>query len=576
MTKMTTTLYHGDIAARVLVYAASQSTSLIQGTQLLRVLPAAEQPDTRKAILARGFVDPALAIALGHANLLAEFQKWRLLDARHDIVPALANSGDVAALSAFVTHHCVAIEHGPMAIDALDINTIVNAVLESGHVLVLEWFVAFATERKEKLDWYQGTWIAAAAGGHISVLSWALAQKYLDINEFTLETEAAAKAVQVGVLEWIHDQKQIQVLSYSAAESGDIAFAASKSKETRALEWWWTNVASTFSSPLPSPFIMRGIVDEALSRGKLEAVRWWWAKFLAHRTPEHRFGSSDAAPCALASGSLPLLEWLWSTTALRPDATDLFIDWTARLSIAMPEEKFSASLPLIHWWIKTQLPPGEHLTWTPAHAVECVQSGAVDVLDWVLTSLEPTSDVTWGKSIAATALQYGHLPVLEWLGKHYNDLPQQRHPEQGFFAPGLSDWDGTGAVDWWESNVGFSDAAFARLGADIAGECDRDWLEWWLTHLSKPSRRRVVPSALTRALVSAQLAWVLDMLASDAAARYGLAVESLVADHTCMRRASSVEAVCWWFIVLGGDDVEENKWRSQRNGDSLRCAACWT
>ncbi|KAI9220160.1 hypothetical protein BC828DRAFT_384178 [Blastocladiella britannica] len=544
------TLHHGDIASLILELAASQSQSLVQGLDLLRVLPAIEQPDTCAALLARGFVDPALAVTLGHADLLSEFPKWQLLDARVSIIQALAASGDVAALSTFVARYAGAIEHGPMTIDAIDQKTIIYAALKSGHDRVLEWLVATAAEQEWDIDWHSGMWYAPAVCGHIPVLHWALRKGYF------------------GTHERYHNAESV----YSIDHATCIPRAATEGHHIDLLEWWWAIIVPLISSPpaLPPPTDLDGIINQALFSGDLEVVQWWWVKFEAYRTPSDRFGSRTAAYNALASGSPPVIQWLWDIAA-RPDASELLTSWDTRPLTTLPNGPFSSSLQLVQWFA-LQLPHGQPFRWTPHNTFVCARLGAVDVLDWVL-ALPDTSKVDWGDLLASHAVRYWQVHVVEWYLDHRAQLPEQQQPRV-FFGDSKSDPEGMDAVVLWETQVGLVDASFVRLGADIAQHRNCDWLEWWLFQLSKPARSHLVPSALTRALISAQSVWALDRLAGTATAEYGLDILSLVMDHSCMRGASSLEAVCWWFVVLGGSNAAKDKWQSRSYGSSMRCTGC--
>ncbi|KAI9216059.1 hypothetical protein BC828DRAFT_394311 [Blastocladiella britannica] len=546
-----TSLHHGDIAAVVLALAASQSQSLTQGIVFLRVLPAIEQPDTRTFILVRGYIDPVVAVALGHADLLPEFPKWQLLDTRGNIVRALAASGNVVALSAFIARHAGAIEHGPMATDALDNSTIIHAALSSGHVHVLEWLVATAAEREWAVDWNRGTWDNAAAAGHMSVLDWALRKGYFGTHG---ENQTSAESV------------------YSIDIAKGIPRAASEGCHVNVLDWWWATIVPLISSPpaLPPVDEWDTIISQALFSGNLDVVRWWWAKFEAYRAPGDLFGSRMAAYNALASGSLPVIQWLWAIAA-RPHTCQFLDEWDPRPVTTLPSGPFSKSLPLVQW-VASQLPRGQPLAWKPHNTLICARSGAVDVLDWVL-ALPDRSRVEWGDVLVSMAVGYRQLHVMEWYLKHLVQLPEQQ-PPMAHFNDFEDEDHGIDAIAWWETHFGFVDASFVRLGVDIVQYRDSDWLEWWLFQLAKPTRSHLVPSALTRALISARTAWALDMLASTAAAEYGLDVLHLVAKHACLRSASTIEAVCWWYVVLGGV-AAKFKWQSQPYGGSARCRGCW-
>ncbi|KAI9220697.1 hypothetical protein BC828DRAFT_382850 [Blastocladiella britannica] len=561
-----TSLYHSDIAALVLEHAASRIHAFSDGLDILRVLPAGEQPATRAAILARGYINPTLAVSLGHTHLLQDFPKGLLLDTRDTILLALCAVGDVDAIIDFSSKYTGPISRGPMTVACLSSFTVTNAATSSGHIPVLEYLVATAAKNNWDTIGRRGRWVMAAQAGHIACLDWALREKYLKLDEFSLEIRAAAMSGQLAVLEWFHQHLLLQDRSYTEQDANAIPRAATEGGHFNILEWWWDNIAAP---TLPPPVELVGIVNHALYLGKLDRVLWWWAKFETYRTPDHQFGSHTAALCALQGGSFPVIQWLWAIAA-RPDASDLLADWDSKPLVTMPNGLLVQSLPLVQWWIEFQLPPGQPLEWTPSHAVVAVRSGAVQVLDLVL-ALPDQSEVHWGTAMAATALRYRQLRVLEWYLANRARLPDQQHPNV-FFDSAEGYKSRIVAIKWWEAHIGFEQVSFLQLGAAIARHCDSDSLEWWLSQLAKPSRGHLVRAALTKTLVDARSVWALELLA-DAAASYDLAVGNLMANHTCVRSARSIEAVCWWYVLLGGADSPADEWRSVQFGGSS-CSEC--
>ncbi|KAI9223649.1 hypothetical protein BC828DRAFT_402947 [Blastocladiella britannica] len=531
-------LHHGDVAALVLEHAASQSMSLSEAITSLLVLPAAEQPEARAVVLARGYVDPVLAVALGHAHLLPDFPKWLHLDKTRcgKIMFALAAVGDVDALNGFFSYMEMAGPVGPMARGhrfSPAVLMLIEASFSSGHVPVFESLVATVAQRgwETPFDGGRARWIMAARAGHISVLDWALREQYLHLDEFTLELRAAAAAGQLSVLEWFHAQKiRCGYWSYRDWDSNSIARGATEGRgnHLRVLEWWWANVVSIPRS-LPPLVEFNEMVGHALFVGNYDVVLWWWSKFEAHRTPQHRFGARTAAVCALAGGSLPVIQWLWSIAA-RPDASEILTGWDPNPMFSIPNGRLVESLPLVQWWIDTQLPPGTPLEWKPSHSETAAKAGAVDVLDFVL-ALPDQSFVTWGDMLADTAVQYHQLHVLEWYFANRTHLPERQHPFSFDDMP--KDYSSMDAIVWWESHIGFDDQSFQELSGAIARQCDCDAIYWWISVLAKPSRKHLVRAALTKALVAACSVWALDLL-TTAADGYGLVTASdLMANHTC-------------------------------------------
>ncbi|KAI9221820.1 hypothetical protein BC828DRAFT_397188 [Blastocladiella britannica] len=559
------TLHHGDVAALVLEHAAAHASNLVEALAILRTLPVAEQPDTRKTVLVRGFVSPALAVTLGHAHLLKDFPKWLLLGAHLEIIQALAATGDVSALSQFYANHVGPFAGpGPMALRKLNEHQLTQACISSGHIPVLEWLAT--TAKRER--WVPtcitiGTWAAPLRASNIPFLDWSLRKGYFDPILYSLGLEAAAEAGQVCVFEWLYPHHQRLGKTFEDWDTKMTTRAATRGGQTSVLEWWWTHVAPN----LPTPKRFGKIVDIALASGNLDVVLWWWAKFEAHGTPDYRFGTRRAANCAIDSGSLPVLEWLWSVAA-RSDAAKILVDWN---SGPVPIGACARSLHLIQWWQATTQPsPSAPVRWTPHESSESARVGAVDVLDWVL-SLPDQSAVDWGFGLAVTALLYRQQRVLDWYLARRAHLPDHQHP-QVFFDSEMGYTHGLEVFDWWETHLGFADASFTRLGAEIAQHCGPEWVAWWCAQLAQPKRRGLARIAVTQALLLAQSAWARDALAA-AAAGLGYSLEILMFDHSCMRKARTVEAVCWWMVALRGD-AASGEWEARPSAGGDVCLGC--
>ncbi|KAI9218098.1 hypothetical protein BC828DRAFT_389528 [Blastocladiella britannica] len=542
-------LYHGDVAGLVLEHAAAtQAGTLIEALTLLRVLPASEHPGTRTAVFARGFVNPELAVALGHTHLLNQFPSWLLRDAQLKILMALAKAGDVVTLSVFYT------EHGSIAIDGIPVFSLTSAVVFSGHVRVLEWLAVTAATNDWQINWHQGIWASAASAGDVDVLEWALAKGYLNLDSFASELRAAAKSGQLVALQWVHVQLQRQGHAFSPEESTVVLSASTEGAHVLLLDWWWDAVLSA-SPRLPEPYQFGDIVNQALASGNLVIVRWWWAKFESYRTPNHRFGSNSAT-LALNSGSLEVAEWMWAVAA-RPDASTLLANWTDRPHAYLISGEFATSLPLVQWWAARQT-----LRWSSQHTAKCARAGAVGVLDW-LFSRPDKAHIEWGSLLAVTAFQFQQQRVLQWYLEHRDELPNQQHPQIFTSFVGNNAHD-LSVLDWWESHFGFVERSFIRLGAQIARHCQQDWLVWWCVQLGKSERHHFVQDALRSALLAAQKVWALELL-SRTAIDFGVTVEVLVAHHTCMHQFKCLETHYWWNVLFGSPADASN---------SEKCVGC--
>ncbi|KAI9222387.1 hypothetical protein BC828DRAFT_414044 [Blastocladiella britannica] len=496
-------LHLGDIAALALEYAAAHATKLTEGLAILRVLCVIEQPGTRTAFLARGLIDPTLAVATGHTYLLDDFPEWLLLDTCISVMEALMETGDVPAVASFFSRYAGASANGPMATDAIEPASIVHAAIRCGQVPVLEWTVATGKERGWGHLWQNTPWAVSASMDHVAVLDWAMAAG---------QNEEENKP------------------TFSTREGDAIARAATEADCLQVLEWWWIYIACVPMPPtLPQPSPFDNIVNRALGTGNMQLIRWWWDKFTEYGTPNHTFGQKSAMISALASGSLEVVEWVMQSDAYRNQQGVL--RWHLP-----PAWACARSLPLLQWWAANHLPPDQPFTWAPHYSIECAKVGAVDVLEW-------------GDSLASTALCYRLQPVLQWYLEHRDTLPEQKTPTL-FVIPAEGYTRGLHVMAWWETNVGFHDPTFLQLGAVIAWHCDRDWLEWWGSLLAKPARAHLVHKALTQTFVAARSAWALEMLVRVAATEFGLQLEQIMEGHTCILNASTIEAVCWWFHSL--------------------------
>ncbi|KAI9220315.1 hypothetical protein BC828DRAFT_127736 [Blastocladiella britannica] len=247
---------------------------------------------------------------------------------------ALALKGDVPSLSAFYHKHAYA-----------DTTTnkkkaIIHAAMSSSHVPVLDWLVATATDQGwVNTIWTGKTWVTAAHAGHVAVLAWAHAKGLLNLDTFTMELRLAATAGHVPVLEWIHQQISVRC-PYSAEEVRLFPRAANNGGRANILQWRWNRVAS---HSLPAPAESAALVDVAMLTGNMDTVRWWWATFERHRTPDHRFGTAETTLRAVSSGSLSLVKWLWAVADAN-SSSEYFTDWSPRCPFDLPTGKCASSL----------------------------------------------------------------------------------------------------------------------------------------------------------------------------------------------------------------------------------------
>ncbi|KAI9221102.1 hypothetical protein BC828DRAFT_438479 [Blastocladiella britannica] len=469
-------------------------------------------------------------------------------------------TGDLTAIKTFYLK--VPSMHPPIQLEGSEHGVLVDATLESGHVCILEWVVATAAQEQWEIDWHDWSWGSVAKLGHISALEWALRNDIFQLSAFSHAVVGpAARHGQLQVLVWYHAQLQVRGgETFSMGVSNMIARSAAQGAHRRVLDWWWVNIASTFTPCLPYPKPFDGIVAAALSNGDLATVQWLWDKYDAHHTPDHAFATPAALISALSSGSLLAVEWLWAIAA-QPEWVEILYNWNGEPYTSYLGNRFATSLPLLKWWYQTQAYAGGDpvVVCTRAYTFACAKAGAVEVLDWVI-SLPDQSKVVWGESLAATALLH-----------RQQQLPTQLQPTS-FFDRNAGYSRGLAVMDWWETRIGFPGKLLLALGTETARHGNYEWVLWWCTRISACTHRETIRVGLIEALLAARSAWARQLL-MNTAADLRFDVDKLVAGHTCVRHFNTIEAVCWWFVYMRGDAAKES-WKSQKFGALSSCEWC--
>ncbi|KAI9219269.1 hypothetical protein BC828DRAFT_386552 [Blastocladiella britannica] len=520
MTMNGPSLDHGDIAVRVLVYAAAMARYMDDALSILFVQAHdALDPDRDlvAAMLSRGFPDlrPSRAVAHGHAYLLPHYPTPFLLDATRPVFSRLSANADLHWLEWFWKW---SVQHGnsPQRVFATGINLSSPAVLE----------------------WYQAkvaltNIIARRTEGRVPTFQkLCLVVRSQDLVAATVIYD---ELVQSGGNNTIGEDGNPQLLQSRLFLT--VIEDATLLKHTSVLDWWWTRVNATH-------WTYTAMASKALISGDILVIEWWWARYLALRQPHHEFATESAIKeAATNSGptAAPVL-WLWEKSRSFPFEF-AWCDWDREFSKGkLPDMYTPPELALVDWWYMKLAERGIRLTITAQQTKKCAHHGKLEVLDWIWNHRKVT-DVEWSEGMTREAFWSCNLLILDWISTRWTDIPIPKE---------LSDWDvdrtktpeeRLAVYQWWETHVGFPTEALSSMGTLVVQQFYPPLVEWWLGQMSNAMMDdSKVTAALRLAINGAGSPAALDVLAQYAEQR---GIEFAPLRQSLFRALTQVERA-WW------------------------------
>ncbi|KAI9220854.1 hypothetical protein BC828DRAFT_415328 [Blastocladiella britannica] len=433
----------------ILAHAAGATFTPEEAITVLNVLP--QHGSVLSAVLSRGFSEykPSNATKSGHGlALLPHYPLHVLFD---DIFKTLGAAGALGSLPVLdllwqlagptTAGRYVWLENYLFGLTA--------QAIENDRMEVLDWFSDVASAANIPVRWETRRWEMAANKGHTRVLLWAIERGYMT----ELDCDAALLSTQTGdptVMKWWIARQPSKEVAMAALSNMDLVRSIAA---TKTLDWWWANA---HSGGLPDSDSFASLIDTLLFRGDIDAVEWWWARFLEHRTPEHTFGTQRAATGLLLHREFAVVEWLWdhshaSGNHYDPTAFPFFSpDWHGIPTPSIFSSYSPANLPFLQWAAARSAALGQRLGLSGRFVFPWIVNNRVEMLDYALESGD-VLEVVWASDIVSTAIDFAQVEVLEWWDRHQDQLPpQDLDCSSGLLS--VAQRDAADVLEWWHAH----------------------------------------------------------------------------------------------------------------------------
>ncbi|KAI9219497.1 hypothetical protein BC828DRAFT_416437 [Blastocladiella britannica] len=418
------------VTDRVLAWAVGASVS---PEEALAIMNVRSQPDlVLVAVLSRGFREfsPSLVVKHAQPRLLRRYPRHVL---SHDLAETLSMAAALGDLPTLV--HLWEHLAGPTTMarsvwfDRSHHRLFTDKAIEHGHLHILEWFVDVAAPSAQlPVTWVRHPWLQAAKLGHIGVIQWGLARKYLyglDHHVALLSTRAEGDLTLF--LQWYESAR-------ANFNVNDFLQRVSSYGLVKVLEWWWS---SSTQATLPPPNQFALVVDQAIASGSVVIVRWWWDRFLALRTLAHLFGTHFAIRQLQWSNNPAMAQWLWQRShqsgslwdiasaplfAIRDDWVTDDNDPTKLPWSVVP------GLPVLRWWIEKCVTIGRPVALPFDTINQIVRQGCLQTLNLILKHSTTTPTIVqadWTSGFVSAAISAASFDILQWWEAHHTFLPPQ-------------------------------------------------------------------------------------------------------------------------------------------------------
>ncbi|KAI9217229.1 hypothetical protein BC828DRAFT_391738, partial [Blastocladiella britannica] len=401
----------------VLACAAGATRTPDDALVVLNVLPAARSPLTLAAVLSRGFYEyqPSSAAKHGHAlALLSHYPSYILFD---DLSTTLAAAGARGDLPTIELLWQLTEKITPSRRCWFKGNDLVTKAILHGHVLVLDWMMHASRSVDIQIKWPRVAWEKAAKAGLTNVIHWAIDRGLIESLSFSsalLSTQSSDTSL---VLWWISQQPSKEAAMAALKFDQFTLTKASSEGLVNVLDCWWTYSGSE----LPDPTSFAHIIDGTLSSISHAVVEWWWTRFLEHRTPEHKFGTTRQIG---QFQHVVNLVWYWRHYKTSPKLFPHASENNPHGLIFTIGSK--TTLSIVQWAVETcaELDNGQKLTLAKEAIHQCIFSERVDVLELLLGSVS-VLEIEWPVDFVASAVSRGQFKVLEWWDRNRLLLPPQ-------------------------------------------------------------------------------------------------------------------------------------------------------
>ncbi|KAI9217285.1 hypothetical protein BC828DRAFT_391551 [Blastocladiella britannica] len=553
---MSPSLHHGDVAGHVLAHAGTQCRTIEQALALMRVLPALEQPHTFRAIRTRGFLELAphhalrLAVKYGHTEPFELFPASAVAPESWELLRTAAEFGNVKLLQKYLDAWTEKDQR-----DDKD-TQLFKLALNAGRVAVLEWLQAENRVHGSTI----GPDDFTTTKYDLGCLKWAKSHGLLSIPTGLLVKKGLAQN-QLDVVEWaITDIPKADLAAILNSEDfvHNLAYF-----DCNSLDWWWAH-----SPKFPSPDDF-GAVAPIFTLGRMEAIQWWWQKFLEHRTSGHKFASTWEIYAVYAEQNLEVMTWLWDNSQAHPTYFD--IDWEKAFADCILYSAKDWDGELMNWWRSKSMEFGFESDFY-VDVDELAQAGKFGVLE----SLGDNDiDTIWPDNLHQYAFQKHDLSFLKWVDTH---LGFGADKNDHFTVSGTVSAELLDMFRWWSDRYGFEPEGLEEIGGLISRSGYLPALWWWLSMLSDRPQS-VIRDALGTAFAAATAPVVLDTLA-DFALAHGYFVHAPGGDGVPDALDDADDATrAWWsdFAAASGSapgdpsldvDPDERVLAQRRRDDS--------
>ncbi|KAI9217861.1 hypothetical protein BC828DRAFT_390100 [Blastocladiella britannica] len=460
------------VVYNILAHLAGTARTPEEALAVLDVLPKNRAPSVLAAVLSRGFLEyePALAIKHGHGlALLPHYPSYILFDTLEKALGAAGTLGDLLTIK-LLRQLAGPESPGRQTWYQNRPNSFINQVIGNGHTSVFEWTLHVSRDEGIQLEWQRDIWDIAAKAGYTEIINWAIAHDHVK----NLDCAAALISTRFGdtsVRDWWIAQQPNQEAVMTVLNYSYVIVEVTRNGVADASDWWWAYTGSK----LPEPTTFALVVNAALTGLSLAVVECWWARFLEHRTPEHRFGGLFEVG---DFKSVSILDWYWRLYHENPDCFALN-DYPHGLSFVL---QWETTFPVLQWAVAkcAELGDGQKLMVADGVINWCFSDGCVDLLDTFIRSKDAFI-IDWPQDILSKAIMHGQLKVLEWWERNQGSLP----PQDLYCGQQLCEAasrDASNVIEWWYAQYPVSKSRWQEVCiAAIRSDALRVQL-WLLDH----------------------------------------------------------------------------------------------
>ncbi|KAI9219193.1 hypothetical protein BC828DRAFT_386758, partial [Blastocladiella britannica] len=499
-------IHHSGLTNHILTIAAGQSLSVLSALAIAHVQLRVDTPDVMSAILMRGFCELLPSVAIKHRTTLQYYPVATLKDDARACVWHAVAKGNTLALDALWAVQEIREEWITRAV--LQQDRLLMTVFGQRSTVVLDWLEAHGliTPTWPAWDTYEGPqyWLKAIESGSQEALEWSHSRGCFHLPPEETYGEAFGHG-HLHVVDWAArsvykgDDDQLNSILASAQSS----FSWSLMDATRrgllpALAWWRVHVTSYAPRAiLPNANELDTIVTAALEGGRTDVAEWWWSMYRDHYHKRKSQYASDrvfcgrgsieaaaAAAAAATSGSVTMLEWLWTKSKLFPHAFDC--DWDQAFASGHYPVKFGRfNVPSLTWW-SAQLADRQiafHVL--PLQIRAAAQNCSLDVLQWLWTASQQCPQlviVEWSPYMLSAALQSASsTALLDWLWQNRASFPDQHRPPAFDVPRTPTSTAPLAQCQWWADRYrgSLTESELVAMGRTIVVHGELKAIGWW-------------------------------------------------------------------------------------------------